>query len=174
MLNRALPPGSGLRILIHPGAGKKPNRWPAERFGEVGEALRAEGHSVATCSGPGEIGLLGAMDRAAGRPFPRLPGLGLRELAAAFAAADLVLVNDTGVLHLAAASAPAVLALFGPTDPELWCPATPRVRTVRAPGGDLRRLESAVVREAAVGWASARGDGGEAPSSLQSAPGIGA
>jgi ADP-heptose:LPS heptosyltransferase len=169
-LDDTLPAGRGLRILIHPGAGKKPNRWPAERFGEVGDALRAEGHAVAACSGPGEIGLLAAMDRAAGRPLARLPGIGFRELAAAFAGADLVLVNDTGVLHLAAASAPAVLALFGPTDPRLWCPATPRVRTLQAPGGDLRRLDVADVRTAAVAWAAARADGGKPPVSLRPAP----
>jgi ADP-heptose:LPS heptosyltransferase len=171
-LDEALPPGPGLRVLLHPGAGKKPNRWPAERFGEVGDALRAEGHAVAACSGPGEVGLLAAMDRAAGRPFPRLPALGFRELAAALAGADLVLVNDTGVLHLAAAAAPAVLALFGPTDPRLWCPATPRVRPLRAPGGDLRRLETAEVRRAAVAWAAARADGGEPPAWLPRAPGL--
>jgi ADP-heptose:LPS heptosyltransferase len=110
------------------------------------------------------------MDRAAGRPFPRLPALGFRELAAAFAGADLVLVNDTGVLHLAAAAAPAVLALFGPTDPDLWCPATPRVRTLRAPGGDLRRLETGEVRTAAVGWAASRASDHAPPPGSRPAP----
>lgn len=169
-LDEALPATGGLRVLIHPGAGKKPNRWPADRFGDVAAALRAEGCAVATCSGPGEIALLGAMDRAAGEPFPRLPALGFRELAGAFAAADLVLVNDTGVLHLAAATAPAVLALFGPTDPRQWCPATPRVRVLQAPGADLRRLETGVVRAAALAWAAALAAGGAAPGSLQAAP----
>jgi hypothetical protein len=76
------------------------------------------------------------------------------------------------VLHLAAATAPAVLALFGPTDPRLWCPATPRVRPLRAPGGDLRRLEAAEVRRAATAWAAARAEGGEPPAWLPLPPGL--
>lgn len=170
----AFGPGEAVRVLIHPGAGKKPNRWPAERFGEVAAALLARGHRVAACAGPREAGLLAAVDRGAGRPVPRLVPLGFRELAGAFRAADLLLANDTGVLHLGAAAGTSTLALFGPTDPAQWCPACPNVRFLRAPGGDLARLTVAVVREAAVAWAGALAGAGEIPPGTHAAPRVGA
>jgi heptosyltransferase-2 len=168
-LDAALGRGA-LRVVIHPGAGKKPNRWPAERFGEVAAALAAEGHRVAICSGPAELGLLAAMERGAATNLPRLGPLRFRELAGAFRAADLVLANDTGVMHLAAATGVKVLALFGPTDPALWCPAAPAARVLRAPGGDLARLPVDVVREAALGWAAHLAGAGPMPGVLERAP----
>jgi ADP-heptose:LPS heptosyltransferase len=46
----------------------------------------------------------------------------------------LYIGNDSGLTHLAAAVAgPEVLALFGPTDPRVWAPLGPGVRTLRAP-----------------------------------------
>jgi len=162
--------GDALRVLVHPGAGKKPNRWPAERFGEVAAALLAAGHRVAACAGPREAGLLAALDRGAGRAVPRLPSLGFRELAGAFRSANLLLANDTGVLHLGAAAGIPTLALFGPTDPRQWCPACSHVRYLLAPGGDLARLPVAEVRGAATAWAAALAGTGETPPGAHPAP----
>lgn len=163
--------GTGaIRVLIHPGAGKKANRWPAERFGEVASALAAAGHRVAICSGPAEVSLLAAAERGAGRSLPRLRPLRFRELAGAFRGADLVLVNDTGVMHLAAATGVPVLALFGPTDPALWCPAAPAVRVLRAPESDLSRLPADRVRDAALGWAAHLAGAADLPAALERAP----
>ncbi|MGQ0722685.1 MAG: glycosyltransferase family 9 protein, partial [Candidatus Eiseniibacteriota bacterium] len=167
-----LGPGA-IRVLIHPGAGKKPNRWPAERFGEVAAALAAAGHRVAVCSGPAEVSLLAAVERGAGRSLPRLRPLRFRELAGAFGAADLILANDTGVMHLAAAMGVPVLALFGPTDPALWCPAAPAVRVLRAPEGDLSRLPVDRVRDGALAWAAHLAGAGDMPPSLERAPVLG-
>ena len=48
------PAGSGLRILVHPGAGKLANRWPAERFGEVVRVQqRVVSHDVGVFPGDG-------------------------------------------------------------------------------------------------------------------------
>jgi ADP-heptose:LPS heptosyltransferase len=152
-------PGDGLRVLIHPGAGKLPNRWPAIRFGEVAAALRAEGHRVAVATGPSETGLFAGVDAGARTELPRLSQLPVREVGGAFAAADLALVNDTGVLHLAAAVGTPTLGLFGPTDPRQWCPASPAVRYLQAPGGALDNLATDTVRKEAVGLAAHLGAG---------------
>ncbi len=46
----------------------------------------------------------------------------------------LYIGNDSGLTHLAAAvGQPEVLALFGPTDPRVWAPLGPQVRTLTAP-----------------------------------------
>ncbi len=149
-LDEALGPGGGTpRVLLHPGAGKLPNRWDARRFGIVAAALRAEGVRVAACCGPRELALLDELDRGAGARVPRLSSLPIRELAAAFRAAGVLVANDTGVLHVGAAAGAHVLALFGPTDPAQWCPSAPRVGCLRAPGGDFARLTPGAVVDAA-------------------------
>jgi ADP-heptose:LPS heptosyltransferase len=153
--------GEGLRVVVHPGAGKRPNRWPAERFGALVAALRAAGHRVAVAVGPREEELLAALDRGAGQPVARLARAPVRVLAGAIAAADLLLANDTGILHVGAAVGVPVLAFFGPTDPAQWCPAAPRVWALRAPAGDLALLSEQEVVPVALQVAAhlARGDG---------------
>jgi ADP-heptose:LPS heptosyltransferase len=170
LLEQAIGGGDRLRIVIHPGAGKILNRWPAERFGEVARALVEGGHRVVTAAGPKETNLLERLDRGAGRPLPRIPACGVRVLGGTLKEADLVLANDTGVLHLGAAVGTPVLALFGPTDPAIWCPAAPAVRWLRAPGGDLSRLAADDVITAALGLADALAGRGEMPSGLAAAP----
>ena len=74
----------------------------------------------------------------------------LRPLGAALSRAGLVLGNDSGVAHLAAASGAPTLTLFGPTDPALWAPLGSSVAAVRAPGGDLPALTVDTVVAAAL------------------------
>jgi ADP-heptose:LPS heptosyltransferase len=162
--------GEGLRVVLHPGAGKRPNRWPAERFGAVAVALRAAGHRVAAVCGPGERELLDALDRGAGERIPRLPSLTIRELAGALARADLLVANDTGVLHVGAAAGANALGLFGPTDPLQWCPASPRVFFVRAPGEDLERLPADLVVRLAGELARHLAGKGARPEGISPAP----
>jgi heptosyltransferase III len=55
----------------------------------------------------------------------------LYELACWLAKARLYIGNDSGITHLAAAVGTPVLALFGPTDPEVWAPRGQNVRVGR-------------------------------------------
>jgi ADP-heptose:LPS heptosyltransferase len=166
----------GTLVLMHPGAGKLPNRWPARRFGEAASRLRSRGYEVLACAGPRELALLAAIDEGAGFPVPRLPPLPIRSLAGAIESSDLLLCNDTGVLHLGAAVGTAVLALFGPTDPSLWCPASPRVFYIWADSGELENLEVEPVVSGAVSILAELGRGekepnsGELPAFLRRAP----
>jgi ADP-heptose:LPS heptosyltransferase len=88
--------------------------------------------------------------REAGRFIDAGGRIALDELPVVFAAADWVLANDSGPIHLAAAMDVRALAVFGPTDPVRfgpWPPGSDRHRVVRAPGGDLSRLEPRKVVE---------------------------
>ena len=58
-------------------------------------------------------------------------GLDVVALAALLARADRYLGNDSGVSHLAGAVGARGAALFGPTDPELWRPLSPRITSLR-------------------------------------------
>ena len=58
----------------------------------------------------------------------------LARVAGVLSRCRLYIGNDSGLTHLAAAvGEPEVLALFGPTDPRVWAPLGPRVRTLTGP-----------------------------------------
>ncbi|MGH8016866.1 MAG: glycosyltransferase family 9 protein [Opitutaceae bacterium] len=79
--------------------------------------------------------------------------LALDELPAVFERVDWVISNDSGPMHLAAAMDVRAFGIFGPTDPARfgpWPPRSERHRVVRAPGGDLRRLEPEMVAEVLI------------------------
>jgi len=108
----------GPRIGIFPGAEFGPSkRWPEERFAALAGDLRTEmpGARLLVLAGPSE-GDLGS--RVAATQAPLLgPDLDLAELAAVLAQLDLLVTNDSGPMHLAAAVGVRCVALFGPTDP---------------------------------------------------------
>ena len=115
-------------VVLEPGAAYGPAKcWPAERFGRLAAHLLRQGSDVLTvgtaaardleeevAAGAGE-GLLRGVSRT-----PDLPAL-----AGLLARADLLVSNDTGPMHLAAALGTPTLALFGATDPGVSGPAGP-------------------------------------------------
>jgi ADP-heptose:LPS heptosyltransferase len=116
-------------IVLHPGSGDNfpGRRWPTERFAETGASLvRDHGGTLLLTGGGSEAPLLaelGARLAAQGAPFRDLGGaLDLPMLVALLARADLLLSNDTGPVHLAAAVRTPVVAFYGPNSPRLYGP----------------------------------------------------
>jgi heptosyltransferase-2 len=106
-------------VLLSPGSAKDATkRWPPERFAELGDLLARRRFSCAITVGPEERALGAAVSAAARAPLPVL-GFDLDpvELAALQSRASLVVSNDSGPMHLAAAVGTPVIAFFGPTDP---------------------------------------------------------
>ncbi len=133
-------------VAIHPGAGKRLNRWPAPLFGEVARRLLARDDTrLILLAGPGEEPLLEAMGVPPGPRVAWMSGYPIRQVAAFLHNAALFLGNDTGKLHLAAAVGVPTLGLFGPTDPAVWAPVSAAGRSLRAAGGDLARLSADLV-----------------------------
>jgi len=132
-------------VLLLPGSGGLKKCWPAERLLGLGAALLARGFSVAVALGPDELERGPGPERFVGLPV--LEGPSLAELAALCAGARLVLGNDAGTTHLAAAAGAKVLALFGPTDPARWRPLGPRVSVLNAGAGLAELGEDAVLDE---------------------------
>jgi ADP-heptose:LPS heptosyltransferase len=124
---------------LHPGAGKVKNRWPADRFAAVARELLARGVDVAWIEGPQDEGCVGAANRALGKGLPVVRDESIPMLAARFAAARVYVGNDTGPLHLAAATGCPSVGIYGWSDPSEWSPVGRVVRTVRA---DDHSLES--------------------------------
>ena len=109
-----IPPGKKgerLRIGINPGAAYGSAKcWPPDRYRSVILRLLKEL--------PCEIVVFGEVDLLGDLPVTNLVGkTTLRELVAEIGACDLLLTNDSGPMHIAAAMRVPVVALFGSTDP---------------------------------------------------------
>jgi ADP-heptose:LPS heptosyltransferase len=121
--------GRGPLVVLHPGANWAHKRWPAERFGVLADRLSGSGAAVAISEGPGDRPLTQAVLGKMARPPVVLAGLDIRQLAACVEQVALLVSNDTGVLHLAAALGRPVVALYGPTSPALTGPLGDPQRT---------------------------------------------
>ena len=111
-------------VAVAPGAAWETKRWPASRFAEVATALRADGYRIALVGGPMDGDLLEVM-RVGCRPDVDLSGESLPVLAAALARVRLLIGNDSGLVHVAAAMGKPALAIFGPTSVKRWGPRAP-------------------------------------------------
>lgn len=112
--------GEGFAIL-NPGGNKPEKRWPAERFAALADHLAAaHGLRVLINGSPAELELCESIARAAGSEPMVLPAcggtLGALKALCADPAAKLMVTNDTGPRHIAAAMGCPVVSLFGPTD----------------------------------------------------------
>ncbi len=99
-------------------------RWPAESFANVADQLQQEGYgSVVLIGGPDERAEVAAVRGKMKTPAIDLTGattVGL--LPALLSKASLLITNDSGPMHIAAAVGTAVVALFGPTSAVLTGP----------------------------------------------------
>jgi len=123
---------------IHPGAGKKQNVWPAERFAEVAARAVNSEKTILILHGPADAGPLAKLTRLLaddiGSGVMVAPACPVGVGAALLKLADRFLCNDTGVMHMAGALRVPTVTLFGPTDPTLWKPLAPEVVVVRSSG----------------------------------------
>jgi ADP-heptose:LPS heptosyltransferase len=102
-------------IVINPGAGDPRRRWPVEKFAQVGDALASVGARVAVVGAEWDREIVQGMREAMSAPSHDLCGkLDLNSLAGLFSRASLVVSNDSGPLHLAA-------AVGAPTVGIYWC-----------------------------------------------------
>jgi len=116
--------GSGPMIGFHPGAGKLPNRWPAEHFAGTADILAREvGARILVTEGPMDGSVVGLMRGLLHKEAVIVRGKTIREVASILSQLDLVISNDTGIMHVAAGVGTPVLSLFGPTDPLQWAPS---------------------------------------------------
>jgi heptosyltransferase I len=107
-------------VVIHPVAKWETKQWPRENFSRLISALTKEKASVVITGSPQDAEPVKEILRRVEDPAAVLNLAGktsLRELAAVFSLADLVLTPDTGPMHLAAAVKAPLIALFGPTAP---------------------------------------------------------
>jgi ADP-heptose:LPS heptosyltransferase len=133
-------------VVIHPGSGSAAKCWPIDNFAALIETLETQ-LSVRTVIVTGYADTaIGASLRAlihTAKPlvaenWPLLPTASLIGQAAVFVG------HDSGLTHLAAALGRPTVAIFGPTDSEVWGPRGDHVTVLpmmtTLAGGEGKRL----------------------------------
>jgi len=94
-------------VVVHPGATDPRRHWPVEHFAAVVGALLADGARVRLVGDAGDVALaerlLAAVDDPHGWVTSSVGVQSMAELVATLAAVDVVLANDSGPRHVAAA-----------------------------------------------------------------------
>ena len=131
-------PQAGTALALAPTANWFGKQWPIERFIALAKALAAPGSPfseapVLVLGGPGEreaaAPLLDAVP-----PERRIDLVGATDLLTAYAClarSRLFIGNDSGLMHLAAASGIPTLGLFGPSREALYAPWGPLAASIR-------------------------------------------
>ncbi|MDX2116322.1 MAG: glycosyltransferase family 9 protein [Planctomycetota bacterium] len=128
-------PGDGPLVVLNPGGNNPAKRWPAERFALLGTHLAQRGARLVVSGSSSEADVTAAVVRGLPEPARRrtldMPALlaargpaieerhkvsGLGLLKGLLGRAALMVTNDTGPRHIAAALGVPVVSLFGPTD----------------------------------------------------------
>ncbi len=124
-------------IAIHPGSGGKKKCWPLANYFELINKMNSQmRYYFPIILGPAESHEM--YERALGFISGRdLDGAIIRDaaivdIASLLKRSSLYIGNDSGITHLASILGVPTVALFGPTDHEMWAPAGRHVRVVRS------------------------------------------
>ncbi|NJN87257.1 MAG: glycosyltransferase family 9 protein [Leptolyngbyaceae cyanobacterium SL_7_1] len=110
-------------VCLHPGASVAARRWSPANFAHVGNALAAQGWRVVLTGTAAEVSLTQAIADSMQGPVTNLAGkTSLGAIAALLKEARLLVCNDTGISHLAAALRVPSVVVFSQSDPQRWAP----------------------------------------------------
>jgi lipopolysaccharide heptosyltransferase II len=119
-------------VAVNPNTGEMAleRRWPEERVCDFLKGLcAAEDANVVLTGSPGEREFVASLVDATGlgvRLINLAGEIGIDELLALFNRCDVLVTNDSGPLHIAAAAGAPIVALFGPETPTLYGPLRSR------------------------------------------------
>ncbi len=106
-------------VLIHPGASAPSRRYAPEQFARVGRLLHQAGLPVVFSGGSMERDLVGNIRAAMGAPSHSFVGrFDLGQLAALVQLAPVLVANNSGPAHIAAAVGTPVVDLYALTNPQ--------------------------------------------------------
>jgi heptosyltransferase-2 len=124
-----------LAALCPGSTNSRAKRWPAERFAALADMLVERASADVVLVGAGEE-IDVSLEVARGmlnRPVVLTGKTDLAQTAALLSVADLLVTNDTGPAHVAAAVGCPVVVIYGPTNPVTTRPFSPLAEVVRRP-----------------------------------------
>ena len=115
-------------VGIHPGGDRETKRWPPKRFAAVASSLAAHYSArIILLGGPTDVLLVEGIAKGlahSGRVTNLAGKIPLDELPYLIHRLNLLICNDSGPMHIAAATKTPLVAIFGPGDPTLNSPFT--------------------------------------------------
>ena len=119
-------------IGIHPGGSSFDKRWPEKQYAELADRLaRQYNATILLLRGPEEAALVQNIQTAMQSDAITYAPETIRSLGALLSCCDLVVCNDSGPMHIAAALDVPTVAIFGPTDHVAWHPLSENASIVR-------------------------------------------
>lgn len=126
--------GPAPTIALHVGSQDREfSRWPVRRFVELAERARIHNRNltVMLTGTPPERELIDAfISMYSGHAIDASDPGSLMRTAALLKRCNLLVSNDTGIMHLGAALGVPTVGLFGPNSPRYWAPVGPRATYV--------------------------------------------
>lgn len=119
---------------LHPGSRAEARRWPPAHFATIGDALARQGLEVILTGSEGERSItaeVASRMHASARDLAGRTSLGA--LAALAGHASLLVCNDTGVSHLAAALGTPSVVVFRASESARWAPLDGRLHRAVEP-----------------------------------------
>jgi heptosyltransferase-2 len=116
-----------------PGAEYGPaKRWPAHYYAELAQDLRAQGYAVWLIGSPKDKPVGDVIVALGNEPCRNLCGVtDLAEAIALLSCADVVVSNDSGLMHIAAALDRPMVALFGSSSPQFTPPLSTKAQVLK-------------------------------------------
>ncbi|MFZ3091785.1 MAG: lipopolysaccharide heptosyltransferase II [Nitrospirota bacterium] len=146
-------------IAINPSARWETKMWPLKRYAELTDTIAAKLKAQPLLIGGREdevrINELSSITKS--KPLNLSGKTSLLQLAALLKKVDLLITNDSGPMHIAAAVGTPVIAIFGPTSPVRTGPygnghvvlqsSLPCIRCLKKRCNDLKCMEAITVEE---------------------------
>lgn len=112
-----------LIIGVHPGAHYESQRWPTENYANLILRLQREtDFDVILFGGPEDLSVISKMRSRLNGEIPIFVSQDLRLFLALLAECSLLICNNSGPLHMAAALGVPTISFMGPTVKERWMP----------------------------------------------------
>ena len=121
--------GAGPAVALAPGSVGASKRWTY--YAEAARLLAQQGLDVWVVGGPDEKAQAAEIVGSGGPNVRDLTGTDLRNGILAMAAASVVISNDSGLMHIAAAIGTPTMGIFGPTSPYHWAPLNGLAATIQ-------------------------------------------
>jgi len=127
----SLSPGAKRVVLLFPSARYVFKAWPVERFAALADWLGEQGMVTALIGTQKEM-LIGQqiINLAKHKPVNLMGRTRLMALAGLMKRSAVMIGNDGGPMHLAAAVGCPILGLFGPSNPAVWGPRSKKAATI--------------------------------------------
>jgi ADP-heptose:LPS heptosyltransferase len=144
---------------LHVGSGSPKKNWPIDRWIELTQRLDIFFDDFLLVGGEADDKVVDEFrSRCSNLRLRTLLNGSLAALGQALNGCKVFIGHDTGVTHLAAAVGTPTVALFGPTNADLWAPLGEHVRVVRSAD---RLMQSISVAEVLAAEKEVRGGRGE-------------